>query len=1124
MNQLPPLKITGPILSIPVLLLSIDYWVPGGVALGVLYILAVVSTIPFQCRRLTLASSVMAGMMLGIGYWISPEGLEPWKGQLNRILSLGVLYGTTWIVLCLNRQNGELQNLQTTLEQLAVERTRPDPELNDSRCQDHQAVERTKQGILNLERLFNKILEHAGALIYVKDPEGRYLLINRHYEKIIGKKNQDIKGKTSYDLFPHEVADTFQQNDLRVLHAKHPLYMEEVIMLEDGPHTYLSVKFPLYDDGGQRFGICGISTDITDLKRHEVQLRTLSHRFRLATESARIGIWEWDVEANMLICDEMMYSLYGIEKTNRLPLYEEWLGLVHPDDRKRTHEEIHLALQGQHDFGTTFRIIWPDGSLHWIEAHALVERDRDGKPVRMVGVNWDITERKRQYEANERLLLESASEGIWGLDCGGLTTFVNPAAARMLGYEPPELIGQPIYEMVRGCQQVGVHSAPCSSCSIADSFNGGEIQKNREETFRRKDGSWFPVEYTSTPMKDGKGKVVGAVVIFSDVTKVKLAELEKRDRERWARLEHGVARAIMQHSTLTDILQACAILIHGDLDDVCCRIWTYSERQNELVLKASAGEIVQYDGAREGESFGKAIIADIIREGKPYLINRVIGDHGIRRQERVKGEGVVTFAGYPLLIGSKRLGCLEILAPYELSPGLLTDLERTAGYIAIGIERLWAMQEIELGHWENEKILTTLTGILIGVNAHDQIIRWNSTAEEVFGVSAKEVLQKRLMELDLQLEWDHISRAIFEAKVRNKTIQLEPMTVRRRDGSVRRLDLSIAPMASKTPGPETHEEGFLILGTDITEINQLEIQLALAQKMESIGQLAAGIAHEINTPIQFISDNLRFLQEGFTALEEVLKAAQVCCVPDPAGPESDRLASLAGAIQMGDLDYLSREIPQALAQSLEGAERVAKIVRAMKEFSHPGSEEKKLVDVNHALETTITVARNEWKYVAEVERRFDPTLPLVPGLPGELNQVFLNLLVNAAQAIGEIIRPNSGERRRITVSTQGEAGWVEIRIADEGPGIPETIRHRIFEPFFTTKEVGKGTGQGLAIAHDVIVKKHGGHIAVQSKPGVGTSMIIRLPLDAAGGSSGNSADEYSDKKDDAETCYAGKFL
>jgi signal transduction histidine kinase len=166
----------------------------------------------------------------------------------------------------------------------------------------------------------------------------------------------------------------------------------------------------------------------------------------------------------------------------------------------------------------------------------------------------------------------------------------------------------------------------------------------------------------------------------------------------------------------------------------------------------------------------------------------------------------------------------------------------------------------------------------------------------------------------------------------------------------------------------------------------------------------------------------------------------------------------------------------------------------MKEFSHPGSTEKTPADLNRALETTLTICRNEWKYVAEVVTDFEPDPPLVPCLTAELNQVFLNLVVNAAQAIAEKVGDRRDAKGTITVRTRRQGDWFEIQIADTGPGIPEHVRPRIFEPFFTTKPVGKGTGQGLALARSIVVDKHGGTISFDTQLGQGTTFTIRLPL------------------------------
>jgi signal transduction histidine kinase len=293
--------------------------------------------------------------------------------------------------------------------------------------------------------------------------------------------------------------------------------------------------------------------------------------------------------------------------------------------------------------------------------------------------------------------------------------------------------------------------------------------------------------------------------------------------------------------------------------------------------------------------------------------------------------------------------------------------------------------------------------------------------------------------------------------------------------------------------------GILLLGANITQRKLMQSQLAQAQKLESIGLLAAGIAHEINTPIQYVGDNMLFLQESFhdlsTLLEHYTALYQMCRNGAPTAAILSQIETTVAAI---DVAYLTEEIPTAIQQSLEGVERVATIVRAMKEFSHPSTKEKVSVDLNKAIESTITVARNEWKYVAQMVTDLAPDLPLVPCVPGELNQVILNILVNAAHALGDVVSDGAPEKGTITVSTRQGGDGVEIRIADTGPGIPEAIRDKIFDPFFTTKEVGKGTGQGLAIAHTVVVEQHGGQLTFETTEGEGTTFIIRLPLTLSG--------------------------
>lgn len=308
-----------------------------------------------------------------------------------------------------------------------------------------------------------------------------------------------------------------------------------------------------------------------------------------------------------------------------------------------------------------------------------------------------------------------------------------------------------------------------------------------------------------------------------------------------------------------------------------------------------------------------------------------------------------------------------------------------------------------------------------------------------------------------------------------------------KNGSEYIAEVTISPITNQQK-EITHYVG---VQRDITQVLMLERSLKQAQKLEALGTLAGGIAHEINTPAQFVTGNLSFALESFPDLVSYIKASYQNQTNNTER-ESNQIKDILGIYDTADIEYLIEELPLALGQSLEGVEKISEIVWSMKQFAHPGEKEKVASNINTAIKNTANVCRNEWKYVAEIIYDFDTSIPQVPCLLSELNQVFLNLIINAVHAI-ESQNNEDSQKGKITISTRLSGDSVHIKFSDNGPGIPKDIQERVFDPFFTTKAPGKGTGQGLAISHSIICEKHSGQISYSTSE-EGTEFRITLPI------------------------------
>jgi signal transduction histidine kinase len=374
-----------------------------------------------------------------------------------------------------------------------------------------------------------------------------------------------------------------------------------------------------------------------------------------------------------------------------------------------------------------------------------------------------------------------------------------------------------------------------------------------------------------------------------------------------------------------------------------------------------------------------------------------------------------------------------------------------------------------------EKIIDLLPIALVLIDADEKISRANEAAGQILKTTPNELIGCAVTHFIPSAALATGQSGLAELEI--KTAQGKSLTVMYSEITIKIGEKAVA----------------LAIFLDVSERIQMEAQLRHAQKLESVGQLAAGIAHEINTPIQYLGDNLHFLAEAFNSLRHLLQEFQPALAQLAGTPEGNALLQKIKETQTAeDIAYVLENIPPSFQGAREGISRISTIVSAMKEFVHPDNRAMVLVNLNHALEVTLTIARNEYKYVADVETVWG-TIPEVLCHSNDINQVFLNLIVNAAHAIGETADSQSG-RGKITIRTAMEEGFVRIEIEDTGAGIPEAIRERIFDPFFTTKPVGKGTGQGLAIARAIVVEKHHGTLTFSSEVGKGTCFFIRLPF------------------------------
>ncbi len=695
------------------------------------------------------------------------------------------------------------------------------------------------------------------------------------------------------------------------------------------------------------------------------------------------------------------------------------------------------------------------GELRHHLFHKAVFKNSDGKAVGLIGVMLDIHDRKEaektvcEQREHLRIVLASILDGVITVSSDGVIRSINPAAERILGSSRRDE-GRPAVEVVRIRDE---NSGKCIEEPLEWALHTSQADRDllTDLVLTGVDGVDRPISLTASRIDED-----GIVLTFRDETELRTHRREKQRllvdlRERVKELD-----CLVQ---LSHIVEEPGITLERIIEQ-CVHVLPAAYRYPE-----QAGSEIALDG--QTHATGECLPGSPTQSADLHVCGQVRG-------------WVRVF--YPeTILGAEDQ---EVFLPSERV--MLDAFAERLGRIA------------ERKHHEREllEIRAAVDGASDGImllNAEGNVHYCNEAFRELFDCKTREMGCEA--PLCLFGREDNVRIAdIAERGVRWQAERLlETCAGKSFTGDVR-----------VTPVLDSDERiGTLIAVADVTHRRRLEEQIRNAQKLTAVGQLAAGIAHEINTPTQFVGDNLHFLQEDLIAalarlaeLRSQLGDGDIQASRAAVG-EADALALTRRVLREIDLDYLEQEVPDALSQSLEGIERIASIVAAMKDFSHSrGSGEWSQVDLGRMIQSTVTLTRNEWKYCAEIELDVSDDLPLVPCLANDISQVFLNLLTNAAQAIKDVSQEGD-ERGRITISVRRDGSQVEVRVTDTGSGIPEDIHSKVFEPFFTTKEVGEGTGQGLSIAHATVVEGHGGFIGFTTEVGQGTTFIVQLPLERA---------------------------
>ena len=990
--------------------------------------------------------------------WDSIKSGKVWRGELVNRRKGGALY-TEETTITPVRDSAEAISHFIAIKQDVTERQRAQEELLFKTALLEAEAECTIDGILVVNRA------------------GQVLQANKRFIEMMDMPPDIVASNEDSKMLEHVLAKvkdpaTFLET-VKYYYAHESEKAQDEMELKDGK-VFDRYSVSLHSPEGKYYGRVWYFRDITERKRSEEALRESELRIRRLTESDIVGLFVGNDRGGIVEANSALLQMLGFDEHELRAGSLHWSRLT-PREDQSVNERI------RHQLSTTgvsspveSEFIRRDGSRVPVMLGLVA---LDASATRALGIVLDLTDRQQAERALEErtvylnTLFEISPMGIVVLDTEGRIQMSNSAFERLFLYSRQEIAGAKLDEFIVPEALIAEAKSLTGLCL---SGPGASLTSSR----RRKDGTMVDVDIHGVPLYI-EGELRGVLTLYQDITERKRAEAdlvryaEDLEVSKAAKEEHAeeLARLVEELERERDLLGTV-------MDNIPDGLY-YKDRQCRILrVNPVAAEIYGLSDPREAvgktdfdffpEPDARSYFADeqkVIQMGEALIghIERVRQPDGHYRWHST--------STVPVRDAQSRVTGLV---------GITRDMT----------ERLQAEERLKASEERYRELFENASDIVYTTGVDTRLTSLNQVGQQFLGYTAAEAVQLDLLQLVAPKHWEIVRRGRERLLAGESDLTME-VEVTRKDG--RTAMLEVKPRVIYKSGNPVGVQG---IARDITGRDEAELELRHAQKLESVGRLAAGIAHEINTPIQFVGDNTRFLQDSFGGLGSLLaKYRELRDAAEPGAVRAELVAGVRKLEEEADCEYLLEEIPKALSQTLDGVTRVATIVRAMKEFAHPESKEMAAADINQALQSTLTVARNELKYVSDVETDFCDLPPVVCNV-GDLNQVFLNLLVNAAHAIAEATKGQGG-RGTIQVRTRSEENSVLISIRDTGAGIPEAIRGRIFDPFFTTKEVGRGTGQGLAIARAVVVDRHKGALTFESEVGKGTTFYIRLPLDPA---------------------------